>query len=64
MYFNIENVLYTNATLGKLASKEHELVGSNNEKGRPIEMAKNPKVKQHYKKHHVVTKIDKQHVCT
>jgi hypothetical protein len=64
MYFNIENVLHTNAALGKLTSKEHELVKSNHEKGRPIEMAKNLKVKQHYMKHHVVTKIDKQPVCT
>jgi hypothetical protein len=27
-------------------------------------VAKNPKVKQHYKKQHVVTKIDKWPMCT
>ncbi len=59
LYSNIESVLHIDAALGELALKEHELVGSNHEKGRPIKVAKNPKVKQHYKKQHVVTKIDK-----
>jgi hypothetical protein len=64
MYSNIENVLHTDAALGELTLEEHELVGSNCEKGRPIKVAKNPKVKQHYKKQHVVTKIDKRPMCT
>jgi hypothetical protein len=59
IYSNIESVLHTYATIGELTLEKHELVESNCEKGRPIEVAKNPKVKQHYKKQHVVTKIDK-----
>jgi hypothetical protein len=50
--------------LGESKLEEHEPIGSKHKKGNPIEVEKNPKAKQHYKKQHVVTKLDKQPMCT
>ncbi len=46
-YFNIESVFHTNATLGESKLEEHEPTKSKHKKGKPIEVEKNPKAKQH-----------------
>jgi hypothetical protein len=50
--------------LGESELEEHEPIGSKHKKGKLVKVEKNPKAKQHYKKQHVVTKLDKRHVCT
>jgi hypothetical protein len=58
-YSNIESVFHIDVALGELELEEHEPTRSKHKKGKPIEVEKNPKNKQHYKRQHVVTKIDK-----
>jgi hypothetical protein len=46
-YSNIESVFHTNAALGESKLEEHEPTRSKHKKGKPIEVEKNPKTKQH-----------------